>query len=147
MLFGKQKVLHPVPEFCFCTGASEKSEIFTKYWYINFPRCPIFSKFLELQKYGLFTDFYRLFCFKQILFCLHSLLVLIMPWTISGGVSHGEVRIQYLLCKNEFESIYHSTSSMQYVSYTNGSHEVLLSFVWLKFSSFGCDHDGLRNKE
>ena len=25
--------------------------------------------------------------------------------------------------------------------------KVLLSFVWLKFSSFGWDHDGWRNKE
>ena len=27
-------------------------------------------------------------------------------------------------------------------SYTNGSHEVLLSFVFLKFSSFGLCYDG-----
>jgi hypothetical protein len=52
MLFGKQKVLRPVLEFWFCTGASEKSEIFTQYWYMNFPRFPKFSEFLELQKYG-----------------------------------------------------------------------------------------------
>ena len=28
-----------------------------------------------------------------------------------------------------------------------GLTKVLLSFVWLKFSSFGWDHDGWRNKE
>ena len=31
--------------------------------------------------------------------------------------------------------------------HTNRSHEVPLSFVWLKFSSFGWDDDGGRNKE
>jgi hypothetical protein len=31
--------------------------------------------------------------------------------------------------------------------HTNHSHEVPLSFVWLKFSSFGWDDDGWRNKE
>ena len=45
MLFGKQKVLRPVPEFCFCTGASEKSEIFTQYWYMN---CPTLSSFFRI---------------------------------------------------------------------------------------------------
>jgi hypothetical protein len=44
MLFGKQKVLRPVLEFYFCTGESEKSELFTKYWYVNCLRFPNFSK-------------------------------------------------------------------------------------------------------
>jgi hypothetical protein len=52
MLFGKQKVLCPVVDFYFCTGASDKSDFITKYWYMNFPRCPNFSEFFELQKYG-----------------------------------------------------------------------------------------------
>ena len=31
--------------------------------------------------------------------------------------------------------------------YTNGSHEVSIEFCVLKFSSFGWDYDGQRNKE
>ena len=50
MLFGKQKVLRPVPEFCFCTGASKKSEIFTKYLYMNFPHCPNFFRIFGVTK-------------------------------------------------------------------------------------------------
>ena len=45
------------------------------------------------------------------------------------------------------EWFHNSTWSGDLFYYTNGSHEVLLSFVWLKFSSFGWEHDGWRNKE
>ena len=34
-------------------------------------------------------------------FCLHSLLVLMMLWIVSGGISHGEVGIEYLLHNNK----------------------------------------------
>jgi hypothetical protein len=51
VLFGNQKVLHPVQKFWFCTGALKKSEIFTKYWRMNCPRFPNFSEFLEIHKY------------------------------------------------------------------------------------------------
>ena len=37
---------------------------------------PIFVEFLGYQKYGECSDCYRLFCFWQILFFMHSLLVL-----------------------------------------------------------------------
>ena len=42
-----------------------------------------------------------------------------------------------------------STYSSDLLCYTNGSHEGLLSFVWLKFSSFAWDHDdeGIRSKK
>ena len=33
------------------------------------------------------------------------------------------------------------------VYYTNGSHEGFVKFLWLKFSSFGWDHDGWKNNE
>ena len=36
----------------------------------------IFAEFFKYQKYGECSDYYRLFCFKQILFLMHSLLVL-----------------------------------------------------------------------
>ena len=47
----------------------------------------------------------------------------------------------------KYEWVCNSTYSSDLLSYTNGSHEVLLSFVWLKFSSFGWDYDGWRDKE
>ena len=40
------------------------------------------------------SDLYRLFCFRQILFLLHSLLILMNLWIVSGGMSHGEVGVQ-----------------------------------------------------
>ena len=57
----KQKLLRPVQELWFCTGASNNSEIFTPDCYTNFPGFPNFSEFLELQKYSQWTDSYRLF--------------------------------------------------------------------------------------
>ena len=72
---------------------SEKSEIFKKYSYMNFLRCPNFSEFLELQ-HDINSDLYGLFCFRQILFLLHSLLILMNLWIVSEGMSHGEVGVQ-----------------------------------------------------
>ena len=74
--------------------ASEKSESFTQYWYLNCLHCPNFSEFLELQKYDVNSDLYRLLSFRQILFLLHSLLILMNLWIVSGGMSHGEVGVQ-----------------------------------------------------
>ena len=91
---GKQKLLRPVLEFRIFAGVTEPSEFFTQYLYMNFPRCPNVSEFLELQKYDVNSDLYRLFCFRQILFLLHSLLILMNLWIVSGGMSHGEVGVQ-----------------------------------------------------
>src|SRR6266566_103954 len=76
---------------------------------MNFPRFPNFSEFLELQKYDINSDLYRLFCFRQILFLLHSLLILMNLWIVSGGMSHGEVGVQYNYANIKYESIYNST--------------------------------------
>ena len=62
--------------------------------YANFPNCRNFSKCLRYQKYTKYTDCYRLVCFWQILFLLSWLLVLMKLWIVSGGTSHGKVRIQ-----------------------------------------------------
>ena len=69
-------------------------EFFTQYWNMNFPRCPNVSEFFESQKYDFNSDIHRLFCFRQILFLLHSLLILMNLWIVSGGMSHGEVGVQ-----------------------------------------------------
>ena len=61
---------------------------------MNFPRFPNVSEFLELHKYDDNSDLYRLFCFRQILFLLHSLLILMNLWIVSGPMSHGEVGVQ-----------------------------------------------------
>jgi hypothetical protein len=90
----KQKLLCSVQKILKITGTCSCSEFFTHDVYTNCPRFPNFSEFLEAQKYGFYSDCYRLFCFRQILFLLHSLLVLMNLWLVSGGISHGEVGIQ-----------------------------------------------------
>ena len=64
----KQKLLHSVQEFWKFTRMCFRSELFTGDRYTNYLRCPNFSEFLELQKYGWSIDYFRLFCFWQILF-------------------------------------------------------------------------------
>ena len=64
----KTETLRSVPEFLKITEASKNSELFTVDWYTNCLGRPIFSGFMELQKYSNYSYFYRLFCFWQILF-------------------------------------------------------------------------------
>ena len=45
----------------------------------------ILVEFLGYHKYGECSDFYRLFCFWQILFLMHSLLVLMNLWIYISG--------------------------------------------------------------
>ena len=52
------------------------------------------SEYLELRKYSKVTDYYRLFCFWQILFFVCCLLILMNLWLVSGGINHREVGIQ-----------------------------------------------------
>ena len=67
------------------------------------------SEFLELQNYSDDTDYYRLFCFWQILFSMCCLLILMDLWVVSEGMNHREVGIQYILHQYEFRM-----SSQQY---------------------------------
>ena len=53
-----------------------------------------FSELLEYQKYGGYSDCYRLFCFWQILFLMHSLLVLMKLSIFISGLSHEKVILQ-----------------------------------------------------
>ena len=53
-----------------------------------------FSEFLEYQKYGEYSDYYRLSCLRQILFLMHSFLVLMKLSISISGLSHGKVILQ-----------------------------------------------------
>ena len=49
--------------------------IFALSFYTNFLFFLILAEFFKYHKYGECSDYYRLFCFRQILFLMHSLLV------------------------------------------------------------------------
>ena len=50
--------------------------------------------FCKYHKYGECSDYYRLFCFRQILFLMHSLLVLMNLSIYISGLSHEKVILQ-----------------------------------------------------
>ena len=54
----------------------------------------ILAEFFKYHKYGECSDCYRLFCFRQILFLMHSLLVLMKLSISISGLSHGKVILQ-----------------------------------------------------
>ena len=54
----------------------------------------ILVEFFKYQKYGECSDYYRLFCFRQILFLMHSLLVLMKLSIYISGLSHGKAILQ-----------------------------------------------------
>jgi hypothetical protein len=60
----KQKLLCSVQKNLKITGTCFCFDFFTHDWYTNCPRYPNFSDFLEIQKYGHYSDCYRLFCFR-----------------------------------------------------------------------------------
>ena len=51
----------------------------------------IVAEFFKYHKYGECSDYYRLFCFRQILFLMHSLLVLMKLSIYISGLSHEKV--------------------------------------------------------
>ena len=65
----------------------------------NFLFLLILAEFFNYQKYGECSDYYRRFCFRQILFLMHSLLVLMKLSISISGLSHGKVILQQLQCK------------------------------------------------
>ena len=60
----------------------------------NYLFLEIFVEFLRYHKYGECSDCYRLFCLRQILFLMHSLLVLMKLSIYISGLSHGKVILQ-----------------------------------------------------
>ena len=78
-------------DFSFFTGTSNGSVFLYKLFIF-----PNFAEFFKYQKYGECSDYYRLFCFRQILFLMHSLLVLMKLSISISGLSHGKVILQNL---------------------------------------------------
>ena len=68
--------------------------LFALSFYTNFLFFLILVEFLGYQKYGECSDYYRLFCFRQILFLMHSLLVLMKLSISISGLSHGKAILQ-----------------------------------------------------
>ena len=57
-------------------------KLFALYFYTNCLFFLIVSEFLEFHKFALVTDYYRLFCFWQILFFVCCLLILMNLWLV-----------------------------------------------------------------
>ena len=63
----------------------------------SYENCLIFLicvEFFKFHKYGECSDYYRLFYFRQILFLMHSLLVLMKLSIYISGLSHEKVILQ-----------------------------------------------------
>ena len=54
----------------------------------------ILAELFKFHKYGECSNYYRLFCFRQILFLMHSLLVLMKLSIYISGLSHEKVILQ-----------------------------------------------------
>ena len=97
-LFGlcsaKTETLAVAREFSFFTGMSNVSKKNTQYFYANYLFCPNLSEFLELHKYGRYSDCYRLSCLRQILFLMYCLASFDETIDFISGIIHGEVIIQ-----------------------------------------------------
>ena len=81
-------------DFTFFTGTSNGSDSFCTVFLYKFLFFLILVEFLEYHKYGECSDYYRLFCFRQILFLMHSLLVLMKLSIYISGLSHEKVILQ-----------------------------------------------------
>ena len=83
-----------VRDFIFLAGTSNGSDsfctVFLYKWFIFL----ILVELFKYHKYGECSDYYRLFCFRQILFLMHSLLVLMKLSIYISGLSHGKVILQ-----------------------------------------------------
>ena len=68
--------------------------LFSLSYYTNFLFFIISVDIFKYHKYGECSDYYRLFCFRQILFLMHSLLVLMKLSIYISGLSHEKVILQ-----------------------------------------------------
>ena len=81
-------------DFTFFTGTSNGSDSFCTVFLYKLFIFPNFGRIFKYHKYGECSDYYRLFCFRQILFLMHSLLVLMKLLLSITGLSHGKVILQ-----------------------------------------------------
>ena len=94
MCGAETETLAVVRDFTFFTGTSKASESFLQSCYTQ---CLFFlniSEFLEYQKYGEFSDYYRLSRLRQILFLMHCFACFDETIIFIGGISHEKVIIQ-----------------------------------------------------
>ena len=80
-------------DFTFLAETSNGSDSFCTVFLFFF----IFNNFCRIfkyQKYGECSNYYRLFCFRQILFLMRSLLVLMKLSIHISGLSHEKVILQ-----------------------------------------------------
>ena len=68
--------------------------IFALSFYTNCLFFIILAELFNYQKYGECSDYYRLSCLRQILFLMHSLLVLMKLSIYISGLSHEKAILQ-----------------------------------------------------
>ena len=98
--------------------------LFALSFYTNCLVFLILAELFKYHKYGECSDYYRLFCFRQILFLMHSLLVLMKLSIYISGLSHEKVILQYKKCKNKILIGLQQYLSGDLLYYTNGSYRV-----------------------
>ena len=89
-----RKLLHRAISFDNSQKRTFDLILFALDWYTNFSGFPNLVEVLELQKYSRVTDYYRLFCFRQILFSMCCLLILMYLWLVCKDMNHRELGIQ-----------------------------------------------------
>ena len=82
-----------VRDFTFLAGTSNGYDSLCTVFLYKLFIFPNFVEFLEYNRYGECSDYYRLSCLRQILFLMHSLLVLMKLSIYISGLSHGKVNI------------------------------------------------------
>ena len=90
----RTETLAVVRDFTFFTGTSNGSDSFCTVFLYKFFIFSNFGRILEYQRYGECLDYYRLSCLRQILFLMHSLLVLMKLSISISGLSHEKVILQ-----------------------------------------------------
>ena len=96
----------------------------------------ILVEFSKYNKYGECSDYYRLFCFRQILFLMPSLLVLMKLSIYISGLSHEKLHYSRHNAKTKYELVCNSTQSSDFLYYTNGSHEGFVEFCVIEVFKF-----------
>ena len=96
-------------DFTFLAGMSNGSVLFALSLYTNCLFLLILVEFLEYQRYGECSDYYRLFCFRQILFLMHSLLVLMKLSIPIGRLSQGKDNYSSNNAKTKYELVCNNT--------------------------------------
>ena len=98
-----------VRDFTFLAGTSNGSYSFFTVFLYKFFIFPNLVEFFKYQKYGECSDYYRLFCFRQILFLMHSLLVLMKLSIYISGLRHEKLYYSRQNAETKYELVCNST--------------------------------------